>query len=45
VILFNHLDEGLAPLDLTIVVGSEFEARLFEDLVQEMARARSATRN
>jgi O-acetyl-ADP-ribose deacetylase (regulator of RNase III) len=44
-ILFNHLDEGLAPLDLTIVVGSEFEARLFEELVQEMARARSATRN
>jgi len=44
-ILFNHLDEGAAPLDLMIVVGSDFEARLFEGLVQEMTRARSATRN
>jgi O-acetyl-ADP-ribose deacetylase (regulator of RNase III) len=44
-ILFNHLDEGAAPLDLTIVVGSDFEARLFEDLIQEMTRARSATSN
>jgi O-acetyl-ADP-ribose deacetylase (regulator of RNase III) len=44
-ILFNHLDEGAAPLDLTIVVGSDFEARLFEDLVLEMTRARSATSN
>ena len=44
-ILFNHLDEGVAPLDLTIVVGSDFEAGLFEDLVQEMSRTRSAARN
>ena len=44
-ILFDHLDEGAAPLDLTIVVGSDFEARLFDGLVQEMARARSATSN
>jgi O-acetyl-ADP-ribose deacetylase (regulator of RNase III) len=44
-ILFNHLDEGVAPLDLAIVVGSDFEARLFEGLVQETARARSAARN
>ena len=44
-ILFNHLDEGAAPQELTIVVGSDFEARLFEGLVGEMSRARSATRN
>jgi len=44
-ILFNHLDEGLAPLDLTIVVSSDFEADLFDRLVQEMSRARSAGRN
>jgi O-acetyl-ADP-ribose deacetylase (regulator of RNase III) len=44
-VLFNHLDEGAAPLNLTIVVASDFEAGLFEGLVQEMTRARSATRN
>jgi O-acetyl-ADP-ribose deacetylase (regulator of RNase III) len=44
-ILFNHLDEGVAPLDLTIVVESDFEAHLFEGLIQETARARSAARN
>jgi O-acetyl-ADP-ribose deacetylase (regulator of RNase III) len=44
-ILFNHLDEGAPPLDLTIVVASDFEARLFERLIEELARARSAARN
>jgi O-acetyl-ADP-ribose deacetylase len=44
-ILFNHLDEGSAPLDLTIVVSSEFESQLFGRLVEEMSRARSASRN
>ena len=44
-ILFDHLEEGVAPLDLTIVVGSAYEARLFDGLVQETVRARSATRN
>jgi O-acetyl-ADP-ribose deacetylase (regulator of RNase III) len=44
-ILFNHLDEGAAPLDLTIVVASDFEARLFEGLIDEMTRARSSARN
>lgn len=39
-ILFNHLDEGAAPLELTIVVSSAFECQLFERLVDEMARAR-----
>lgn len=41
-ILFNHLDEGLPPLDLTIAVGSEFEAQLFRQLVEESGRTRSS---
>jgi len=44
-ILFNHLDEGAAPLDLTIVVATEFESGLFVRLVDEATRARSASRN
>jgi O-acetyl-ADP-ribose deacetylase len=44
-ILFNHLDEGVPPLDLTVVVSSDFEAALFQGLVEEMARARSSMRN
>jgi O-acetyl-ADP-ribose deacetylase (regulator of RNase III) len=44
-ILFNHLDEGAAPLDLTIVVASAYEVGLFEGLVEEMKRARSSLRN
>ena len=44
-ILFNHLDEGAAPLDLTIVVASDFEASLFGGLVEEMSRSRSSLRN
>jgi len=44
-ILFNHLDEGNAPLDLTIVVSSGFESQLFTRLVDEQARARSAGTN
>ena len=44
-ILFNHLDEGLPPLDLTIAVGSEFEEMLFAKLVDDAGRARSAIRN
>jgi O-acetyl-ADP-ribose deacetylase (regulator of RNase III) len=44
-VLFNHLDEGAAPLDLTIVVASDFEASLFGGLVEEMTRTRSSLRN
>lgn len=44
-ILFNHLDEGLAPLDLTIVVSSDFESQLFGRLIEESSRARSASSN
>jgi O-acetyl-ADP-ribose deacetylase (regulator of RNase III) len=43
--LFNHLDEGVAPLDLRIVVSSQFESDLFGRLVDEATRARSASRN
>lgn len=44
-ILFNHLDEGAAPLELTIVVGSDYEVGLFEGLIDDMARARSSLSN
>lgn len=44
-ILFNHLDEGAVPLDLTIVVGSKYEAELFEGLVDELTRLRSSARS
>lgn len=44
-ILFNHLDEGGAPLDLRIVVSSDFEAQLFGGLIEEMSRLRSSIRN
>lgn len=44
-ILFNHLDEGVAPLELIVVVASKYEAELFEGLVEEMTRARSSLRN
>ena len=40
-ILFNHLDEGQPPLDLTIVVSSEYESDLFIQLVGEMSRDRT----
>jgi len=40
-ILFNHLDEGTKPLDLRIVVGTEYEEELFGNLIAEMAEARS----
>lgn len=40
-ILFNHIDEGSPPLDLTIVVSSSFEAEMFERLVQEFTADRS----
>jgi len=41
-ILFNHLDEGLPPLDLTVVVSSEYEADLFGRLVEEQERVRGS---
>jgi O-acetyl-ADP-ribose deacetylase (regulator of RNase III) len=44
-ILVNHLDEGHAPLDLVIVVASEYEASVFRTLAEEMTRDRFPTRN
>lgn len=41
-ILFNHLDEGVPPLELTIVASSEFEADLFGRMVAEAERMRSS---
>jgi len=40
-ILFDHLDEGRPPLDLTIVVSSDFESDLFVQIVDEMSRGRT----
>lgn len=44
-ILVNHLDEGHAPLDLAIVVGSEYEADVFRRLVAELTADRFPMRN
>lgn len=44
-ILFNHLDEGAAPLELIVVVSSKYEAELFGGLIDEMTRARSSLSN
>lgn len=44
-ILFNHLDEGVPPLELTIAVSSDYEMALFEQLVGEASRARGSVRN
>jgi O-acetyl-ADP-ribose deacetylase (regulator of RNase III) len=32
-ILWNHLDEGRPPMELTIVVGTEYEAEVFRRLI------------
>lgn len=40
-ILFDHLDEGQPPLDLTLVVGSDYEADLFRRLVEELEADRT----
>ena len=39
-ILFAHLDEGEAPLALTLVVTSDYEAELFGRLIDEAASDR-----
>jgi O-acetyl-ADP-ribose deacetylase (regulator of RNase III) len=41
-VLFDHLDEGLPPLELTIVVESEFESQLFDRLVEDAGRRRGS---
>lgn len=40
-VLFDHLDEGVAPLALTVVVTSEFEEELFGRLVDELSGERA----
>lgn len=40
-LLYNHLDGGLPPHDLTIAVSSSYEVDLFTQLVQELARDRT----
>jgi serine/threonine-protein kinase len=44
-ILADHLDEGLPPLDLTIVVGGEYEAELYARLAAELTRDRFPLRS
>lgn len=39
-LLFNHLDEGAPPLDLTVVVTSPYEEELFTRLVEELTADR-----
>lgn len=39
-ILFHHLDEGQAPLALTIVVSSEYEASVFSRIVDSLSEER-----
>jgi len=40
-VLINHLDEGQPPLDLTIVVTTEYEAELFRRLVASLTAGRA----
>lgn len=44
-ILFNHLDEGQPPLNLTLVVTNEYEREMFVRLVTEVTRERFPMRN
>lgn len=40
-ILFNHVDEGAPPLELTVVVASPFEEDLFTRLADDMVSDRT----
>ena len=44
-ILFNHLEKGVPPLELTIVVDSEFESKLLDRLVEDATRLRGSLQN
>jgi len=44
-LLFNHLDEGIPPLELTIAVGSDFESKLFGRLVEDAVRIRGSVQS
>jgi len=43
-ILVSHLDDGLPPLDVTIVATGPYEAEVFRRLVDELTRDRFPTR-
>jgi O-acetyl-ADP-ribose deacetylase (regulator of RNase III) len=40
-VVFFHLDEGQPPQDVRIIVGSEYEQSVFDELVRGMADQRS----
>ncbi len=40
-ILFNHLDEAQPPLELKVVVGSEYEAEVFGQIVTQLVAMRA----
>jgi O-acetyl-ADP-ribose deacetylase (regulator of RNase III) len=44
-VLFNHLDEGVPPQELSIVVDSEYESELFTRLVEGTGRIRGSLQN
>lgn len=44
-VLVNHLDEGHPPLELTIVVGTEYDAQVFRRWAEELTRERFPMRN
>lgn len=44
-ILFDHLDEGQPPLDLTVAVANEYEREMFTRLVGTLSRQRFPMRN
>jgi len=44
-VLVDHLDEGHAPLDLTLVVANEYEESVFTAVVGEMVGERFPMRN
>ena len=44
-ILLNHLDEGKPPLDITIMVGSEYEAEIFGRTVSALTSQRFPMEN
>lgn len=39
-VLLDHIDEGASPLELTIVVSSQYESDLFTHLVEELTADR-----
>ena len=44
-LLLNHLDEGHPPMALTIVVSTDYEAEIFQRLVDSLTAGRFPMRN